>query len=306
MIKTIFEYALNFEYPGLIIREEGFRLYKRKNENAVVSASVNNATLRGPGIQTLMALFSVNRQCYNEALPIFYSKNWFAFDSPYEFAKFVQHTTDERLGLVKHVIIHYSSTFRGLKGYELGANTLSKRKGIKNLQLAVCDDSWFDQKTVREEYGYNADVFSKPQDLPGISNIAFALSNASNFKIIGECPKVKQYLMTEIAKLKLAERVKEVEGLRRAEKLREARSFKEAEGLAEKEISKGSGPKKRASTAQGMSSTQGSSGTGGSGAVDKLSSSLSQLVRDSRKRRRASAASNVVSNGRSSKRRKER
>ena len=241
----IYERVCTFGWPGLLVRPEGFRVTRRKTSEDMLGEEVEN--LRAPPVQTLLELLLVNRQMYDEALPIFYGRNWFKFDTPYEFYKFIKGSADERVQLLRQVIITCDTTFRGIKGYELGAKALSTFTKLQSLEVIIHDKSWFDRELIRKVYG--AENYSHPRELPGIQNLAYALNNAARFKIFGSCPQIRAYLATEIAKLKTAGMKGEVEKLRRAEQLREARSFKEID-------------KKRDSEEEPKSTTSSRSGIG--------------------------------------------
>jgi hypothetical protein len=67
-LRTInFEMVFAFKWPGLIVRRGEFRLFKRMSDGPS-RLDVDNHTLRAPPIPSILALLSVNRAKYREAL----------------------------------------------------------------------------------------------------------------------------------------------------------------------------------------------------------------------------------------------
>lgn len=232
-----------FKWPGLIVRSNEFRTFKRiSDKKGNLNADIT--TLRAPSIETMLSLLSVSKAMYSEALPCFYSKNSFFFDTVSEFAHFAQNTSAERRGLLRNIVIMYNSTARGLAGFDKGAKFLSKFKKLQCLEIAVMDDTWFDAETVRELKGDA--LFKEPKDLPGIKDVAFALHRAASFNIHGPCPRIRQCLEKTVDRLAEADKTKEVERLRKAEQLANARSFKDAKRFEDLERSGGSARSTRA------------------------------------------------------------
>lgn len=219
MISKIFEAVLVFDSPGLLVRPKGYRVLKRKDEQ--FEYDTDNPTLELPPTQELLALLSVSKFCYYEGLKVFYSGNTFIFDTIHEFAKFVKGTTKERLAKLRNVTVNYLSTFRGLYGFVAGAKTISNgaRLKLKRFELVSLDASWFDKEFSQKVGGH--EVFASPESLPGIHDLAFALSNATSFIISNNCPRIKKFLHTEIAKIKLAKDKKEIEALKQAPSMEE-------------------------------------------------------------------------------------
>jgi hypothetical protein len=224
----IFEMVFAFKWPGLLVREGEFRLIKRIHDQKP-PVDPDEDMLCAPSIQTILSLLSVNSQTYEEALPCFYFQNIFFFDTVRDFAKFAQHTTEERRSLLTNEFIIYNSSFRRLKGFEYGAKVLSQLTNLKCLELGTCDGTWLDPNISKAVHGTH--LFAEPSHLPGIQDIAFSLHQAEGFKIRGNCPRIRKFLEGEVAKLVAAGKSKEVERLKNAEKLRQAPSFKAAEKL---------------------------------------------------------------------------
>lgn len=256
----IFEQVFAHHWPGLLVRPKGFKLLRRAAHETLLNPA--EETLSAAPVQTLMALVSVNQQCYKEALPLFYSANWFVFDTPSEYGKFVRGTTDNRLGMLRHVIVSYNSTWRTLKGFDLGARALATLTGLIDLDFNICDNTWFDPETIKANHGTQA--FTQPKYLPGIEDMAYALYNAAHFKIRGQCPKIKGYLETQIAQLKIASKIKEVERLREAERRRQAKSYKELKD-ASQDATTASSRQAKASSEQKVSSLGGNSSRSNAG-----------------------------------------
>ena len=240
----IFEMALSFPHPGVFVRKDGFRLFRRDND--YVLPGLHRDLLRIP--RHAFALFLVNQEILGEALSSFYSKNTFVFNSVWDLAKFTDRLSPERLQLLKNIFVQYPSFPRNKESnknlpfhYQQGAKMLSKLRDLRCLELEITDAAWVSRPGEIVPWGDLA--ISDPSKLPGIQYIAFALTKAQAFKISGDCPIIKAYLEKEAERLRRAEEDPEVDRLTKAEKLREAQSFKEVGGPTCMEKSKA--PKRR-------------------------------------------------------------
>ena len=193
--KTIFEMVLAFPSPGVLFRENGYGVLRRACDQQNVRLDLGEDALPMNALDKALALFLVNRQVSDEAIEAFYAKNLLMFDSVYEFAQYAHRLSTEHLELVRNVSFQYStiSTGRNSAAYfKSGAKMLTKLTKLKRLEVQTVDGQWFDGYLSSSEW--STCCFSDPGELPGIHDLAFALNNAANFAVHGQCPRIRAFL----------------------------------------------------------------------------------------------------------------
>ncbi|KAK4549697.1 hypothetical protein LTR36_004998 [Oleoguttula mirabilis] len=152
------------------------------------------AKLKCRPLTEILALLQVNKQIYQEALPVFYSVNTFICYSIHELDKLLKCASESRRKHIGHIIFNYSpsdtqpasSAFRLLKTVE----------HLRKLDITVDESAWLDVKNRKGEPAY-PDL----EKLPGLATLRI-IRGLKTVTFHGDCEKLRAYLVPEMTKPK--------------------------------------------------------------------------------------------------------
>ena len=220
---TIYEMVLTFPATGFDIGDRvhtrhGVVLSQRETdkwpEPLAWSTHRVNDILHSAPMQKVLALLSVNKQLYNEAMPYFYQTNFFYFGNIEIFTKFMNRVPKARLHYLSDVYISmpyislslYHSVFDKIPidDFQSAVTTLSQVKFLRKLEIETDDHTWFELPPRFRKLMGRTSKFMKPEQLPGIPALARAAGKAQALEVSGNCPRMEAYLRSEAEKLKSA------------------------------------------------------------------------------------------------------
>ncbi|KAI7222385.1 hypothetical protein KC333_g1135 [Hortaea werneckii] len=215
---TIYELLFTFPSSGIHVQEaderKGFDVFflERIDEHGPCGRKWSNSLVKGNefiikrSMDNILALLCVNRQVYEEAMPLFYMLNTFHFDHySFELSKFVESMPKSRFK-------HLRKLHLDLEGdvYEwlielwpdvteaLSANAV----GLTELRLSMTDDAWLGRgpkARLWEKYGDRASTYSCIERIPGFTDLALAVANAEVVRWEGKCPLIQELIEKEVA-----------------------------------------------------------------------------------------------------------
>ena len=251
---TIYEMVFSFPETGINVRgriqpDHGVMLLQREHDRYHEDHNwldvVDSDALMSAPMQTILALLSVNKQVYDEAMPYFYQVNFFNFSSTARFTKFFNRVPIARLQNLGHVSIwvdggpYYYADPETVGEYLSAVQALSKVKSFRRLEIRTQDDDWFSlPREIKKVLGRTKN-FTKIEQLPGIRDLAIAASKAQVLELRGACPRIERYLRSEAEKMKAAKSDSLAEPKRppiilkiRAKSAKRAEEFGDEEGVA--------------------------------------------------------------------------
>ena len=238
---TIYQMVFTFPKSGIYVgprplQGRGVELLQREDEEYSEHCSWEDdpdSTLGSPPLQEVLALLSVNKQVYKEAMPFFYQINHFYCENPEAFMKFGCGVGQERFQHLRDIHINCGTRYRAHVGDSATASEkLAQLKFIKKLEVNIHEVWWFNMpKWERQQYGRSS-KYTKAEQLPGMKNLAIAATKAKVFSITGDCPRIKEYLESEREKATKTEGV--VENAKPAKKRKSQSSKDESGGPAKK------------------------------------------------------------------------
>lgn len=155
-------------------------------------------------MQTLLALLSVNKQISSEAMPYLYSVNYFFVDGYDAFITFARSTPPSRFQHFSCLVIDLEDPQDGkMSLFPEAAVRPGEIKAPKKLEIWLYDEQWFH---LRNDYVegkfYKQKNFREASQVPGMNELAVALSKAESFEIEGECPRLKAFLEKRVETIK--------------------------------------------------------------------------------------------------------
>lgn len=162
----------------------------------------------GP-MNEVLALLTVCKQLYDEAMPIFYSINTFCFENPSVLAQALSHLPEDRLRHVTSVEVKlcdghfsiYDISLVGMDQFVPATRALSQLRALKELRIESVDSTWLEMaKGFREKLGRKT-KFTKIEQIAGFVDLAAAAAKAEKVEFFGECPLTKAFIEGEREKL---------------------------------------------------------------------------------------------------------
>ena len=207
---TIYEMVFSFPKSGFYIHNSnssghGVTLLERDMEDLEGSASwplwtEEDEILESDPMQIVLALLSVNKQVYSEAMPYFYRTNFFFFEDLKAFVTFTKKVSCERVKHLGHLYLVCGWQSLGqspnmVKDFIAATRALVQAKSLRKLEIALSNDyDWKDLPLhVRQQLGLYRKL-TKPEQIPGIFSLVIAASNARAFEIHGSSPLVEEYM----------------------------------------------------------------------------------------------------------------
>ena len=219
----IYEYALLFPKSGVQIQDRYTRPktllafskdYDKAATRVLASGQMSRGVrsqdyclprrLNGPLISSHLALFSVNKEIYQEAMPVFFGDNLFVCKSTRDLHDLLFGTTEERRNHIRYIafsIIHDCKHYAA-KTFKLLA-TLPR---LRHLDIWINEDSFkTDKKGLAGLPGFVLPGFPALRSMRGLEAVRFH----------GECDTIKNVLEAEMTKPK-KEKKTAVAGKRKA------------------------------------------------------------------------------------------
>jgi hypothetical protein len=168
-----------------------------------------------------LAVLSINKQVYKEAMPIYYSRNNFRFDNITSLLRFASGSGIDRFQHVGGLELHTSTfdftwmdpSLDVLPLSKVEANGVGMLAKLKTphrvvMKLQGRDLNWMS----RNRHFRNAvGVTVKPQQLLALKELAMAGGKAKAFEIESGCEQIKEYLTTTAKRLGAGEPIDEIE-----------------------------------------------------------------------------------------------
>lgn len=164
-------------------------------------------------MQVILALLLTNKQIYHEALPYFYRTNAFDFDDLSTFIRFIQKVPDDRLQHLSQVSLSLDirSSWERLQTYsgpsaivqiETAMYTFSTVKSLRTLDIQVEESFWFEMPAWARKRLGRSSKYTKAGQLPGLKGLAVTARKAQLLEIRGDCPRIKEWLGSEVKGLR--------------------------------------------------------------------------------------------------------
>lgn len=145
-----------------------------------------------PPMQEILALVTVNRQIYSEAMPVFYAVNHFYVQKISGLNHFVRNLSKERLRHVTSITFDYRhDTAKEVQAFVGTLALISEHAtNLKKITVQADDEMWFTVTKLRN----SVPKYEESSDLPGIQKLCKLLSTVPKFEIVGECPRIQSYI----------------------------------------------------------------------------------------------------------------
>lgn len=152
-----------------------------------------------PLIQDMLAILTVNKQVYREAVPIFYGVNHFYLRHPSGLNSLTRALAPSRLKHVARITFDYEhDTVKETKKFGRTLLDLSRSEGLKHVVLRASDSAWFvDVKNLRSR----VPKYQQPGQLPSIDQLCELLSTVSSLQIVGHCPRIEAYIRAKMSEI---------------------------------------------------------------------------------------------------------
>jgi hypothetical protein len=180
------DYSVELDMSDWESRAGAFPPYARRS--GFSSNYETNGTLIGPELNDHLAILGVNKEIYNEAMPVFYSVNSFVCGDLYRLEEFLKALAAERRQQLKHISFFYT------KGTHAKAAKAFKMLGeIKMLKRL---DIWIDEEDfVGLTKSDGARMFPDVLRLPGFHTLR-SLRAVKTVQFHGKCDTIREALQS--------------------------------------------------------------------------------------------------------------
>lgn len=160
--------------------------------------------MMGPDAEDHLALFLVNRQIFQEAMPVFYQNKLFHLWDVFHLSGFLSGMPARRLSQLGHLAFNYNETnlywspatdkIRGLDACDL---SLAAMVTLNKLEVNIDEARWMEMpEDVCTATGRTCPL-TNASDIPGMQALAIMARKARKLEVFGVCPLVKEYLKGE-------------------------------------------------------------------------------------------------------------
>ncbi|KAI6899350.1 hypothetical protein KC318_g9500 [Hortaea werneckii] len=220
---NIYEHLLAFPSSGIHVQEsedddkEGFDVFflQRIDEPRPCGRKWSDSLCKGSqfiikkSMDDILALSYVNRQVYEEAMPLFYMLNMFHFD-PYSFEliRFVDSMPRSRFEHLRklHLDLEEDVDEWLIESWPDITEVLSaKAVGFAELRISMTDDAWLGRGWKARQLkksGHRTSRYSCIEDIDGFTDLAVVVARATVVHWEGECPLIRMFIEKEIARIK--------------------------------------------------------------------------------------------------------
>ncbi|KAI7534924.1 hypothetical protein KC331_g12296 [Hortaea werneckii] len=227
---TIYEPPFTFPSSGIHVQEaderKGFDVFflERIDEHGPCGRKWSNSLVKGNefiikrSMDNILALLCVNRQVYEEAMPLFYMLNTFHFDHySFELQKFVESMPKSRFKHLRKLHFDFTETIEEwLVDYwpDITEALSGKAVGFAELWISMTDDAWLGRGSKARQLrksGRRTSRYSCIEEIPGFIDLAVAVARAEVVQWEGECPLIREFVAEHVAWLKGADHGAEIE-----------------------------------------------------------------------------------------------
>ncbi|KAI7154807.1 hypothetical protein KC349_g7415 [Hortaea werneckii] len=219
---NIYELLLTFPSSGVHVQEsedddeEGFDVFflQRIDEPGSCGRKWSDSLCKGTqfvikkSMDDILALLYVNKQVYEEAMPLFYMLNMFHFDTDsLELRKLAWSMPNSRFEYLRKLHLDLTETIQDwlLASWADITKALStKSVGFAELSISTTDDAWLGRGFHAREFmkcGIRTSTFSCIEELYGFTHLALAVVKATVVRWEGECPLIWELIGKEVAKI---------------------------------------------------------------------------------------------------------
>ncbi|KAI7534983.1 hypothetical protein KC331_g12270 [Hortaea werneckii] len=219
---NIYELLFTFPSSGVHVQEskdgdkEGFDVYflQRIDEPGPSSRKWSDSLVKGSqfiikkSMDDILVLLYVNRQVYEEAMPLFYMLNMFHFDSySVELHKLVWPMPTSRFEHLHE--LHFDlKEFVAEWLLELWPSVTealsAKAGGFAELRISMTDNAWLGRGSTARHLrikGYRTSRYDRIEDIPGFKNLALAVAKAKVVRWEGKCPLIQEFIGKAVARI---------------------------------------------------------------------------------------------------------
>lgn len=203
-------YEMLFSFPTIAFgdtshpeKDKSLILYRREHDSDLPDHREPwiQHVLHSRPMQTILALLSVNKSLYMEAVPYFYRVNTFRMFGMRDLGLFVQCLAPSRLEYVRHISFDYDpEPASGARQVRQATVALGLHKALVSVELRTTDKRWFQVQTKRK--GVSVDRYPDPSDLPGMRDLCRLFSGLDRLTLDGECPRIEGYIRAQMEELK--------------------------------------------------------------------------------------------------------
>lgn len=147
-------------------------------------------------ISNILAPLTINRQFYEEAMPIFYRINHFRFTDVHGLDSFLSGLAPARREHLAHISFYYSSYTTDEKFAENAFKLLSEIDYLRRLDIRIFENKWTQQARPNDLKTYQS-----VKDIPGLK-VLKSLRGLEEVTFHGPCPKVEEMLRESMLKPK--------------------------------------------------------------------------------------------------------
>jgi hypothetical protein len=206
---VIYEMVFSFSCSGIRVRHGVLESQRREG---FPGGSIMNWELESldsleaivlPPVGEILALLLVCRQINSEATPIFYNINAFEFPRPQMFVVFGNRMASNRFSNITKVSFDLTPpTALLLRHWTAFATMLAAHQPLEFLGITLADTDWLKMRAPDRIILGRRTAFTRYEQILGFSFLAAAVAQATIFELAGESPKFKQYLESEVSKIK--------------------------------------------------------------------------------------------------------
>ena len=181
-------------------------LYKREHDGEFAPNYDYHFCPISRPLQKTLALLSVNKQVFNEAVPYFYRINRFRINNMRNLVTWVQNIAPSRLEHVRHIAFQYfPNPAKWLGELKNTFTVLALHNAIKTIRIETYDDDWFHRTvTVKSKIDGVPDrtkpKYAGPGSLPHMSQLAKLVSIVDELTIEGDSPRIEEHLRAQMKK----------------------------------------------------------------------------------------------------------
>lgn len=217
---SIYELLFTFPYSGVHVQgaddRKGFDVFflERIDEPGPCGRKWSDSLLPGSQfiikkpMNDILAFLCVNRQVYEEAMPLFYLLNAFHLDHySFEVEKFPQAMPISRFEHLRN--LHLDLTEGGgdwlvYQWSDITKALSAKAVGFAELRISTTDDAWLGRgpkaRKLRNS-GHRISRFSCIEATYGFAFLAVVVARATVVHWEGECPLIRKFVEMEVARI---------------------------------------------------------------------------------------------------------